>query len=174
MNKRVWVAAATLWLSACGGSQDTRVPVALGSLVVPASAPWLQVEQQPMDVQVRGVDPAVTLNPAPPVSDVLQARLRHALAPVYTTDLVVSCDQVSAEIRVDTDATPAQATLELRTHCAITARGVSSVHDYHVSPSMPAPSSGAYGPVLAALLATGSDQIAQQLGADVQATAAGH
>ena len=174
MNKFVWVAGAALLLSACGGSQDTRVPVALGSLVTPTSAPWLQVEQQSQDVEVRGLDESVTLNPTPPVSEVLQGRLRHELQPIYFTDLVIHCEQVSAEMRVDTDATPPTAALELGTHCTINARGLSSSHDYHVSPSMPAPAAGGYGKALASLLATGSDDIARQLRADVQATLAGH
>lgn len=174
MNKLIWVAGAALLLSGCGGSQDTRVPVALGSLVSPTSAPWLQVEQQAQDVEVRGLDQSLTLNPMPPVSEVLQARLRHALQPSYFTDLVVHCEQVSAEVRVDTDATPAAATLELGTRCAINARGLSSSHDYHVEPSMPAPAAGGYDKVLASLLAKGADDIARQLGADVQATLAGH
>lgn len=174
MHKFVGVAVATLLLAACGGSQDTRVPVALGSLVTPASAPWLQVEQKSQDVEVRGLDESLTLNPAPSVAEVLQARLRHALQPIYFSDLVIQCDQVSAEVRVDTDATPPKATLELGTHCAINARGLYSSHDYHVSPSMPAPAAGGYDKAFAALLASGSDDIAQQLRADVQATAASH
>ena len=46
MKKFVWVVGGALLLAACGGSQDTRVPVALGCLVTPTSAPWLQVEQE--------------------------------------------------------------------------------------------------------------------------------
>ena len=41
MKKFVWVVGGALALAACGGSQDTRVPVALGSLVTPTSAPWM-------------------------------------------------------------------------------------------------------------------------------------
>ena len=82
MKKFAWVAGAALLLAACGGSQDTRVPVALGSLVSPASAPWLQVEQDTQDVEVRGLEDSLTLKPTPPVSEVLQARLRQALSAV--------------------------------------------------------------------------------------------
>ena len=170
MKKFVWVAGSALLLAACGGSQDTRVPVALGSLVTPASAPWLQVEQEPQDVEVRGLDDALTLKPTPPVSEVLQARLRRALEPAYFTDLVVHCEQVFAEMRVDTEATPANVTLELGTHCAINARGLGSDKTYHVSPSMPSPAGGDYARALASLLATGADDIAGQLRADVEAT----
>ncbi|HET6806232.1 MAG TPA: hypothetical protein VFH59_12405 [Frateuria sp.] len=170
MKKFAWVVGGALLLAACGGSQDTRVPVSLGSLVTPASAPWLQVEQQSQDVQVRGLDDALTLKPTPPVSEVLQARLRHALQPVYFTDLVVHCEQVFAEMRVDTDATPASVTLELGAHCTINARGLGPDKTYHASPSMPAPARGDYAKALAALLAAGSDDIARQLRADVQAT----
>ena len=170
MKKFVWVVGGALLLAACGGSQDTRVPVALGSLVTPTSAPWLQVEQDSQDVEVRGLEDALTLKPTPPVSEVLQARLRQALASAYFTDLVVQCEQVFAEMRVDTEATPANVTLELGTHCAINARGLGSDKTYHVSPSMPAPARADYAKALAALLATGADDIAAQLRADVQGT----
>jgi hypothetical protein len=171
MKKLVWVIGSALLLAACGGSQETRVPVALGSLVTPSSAPWLQVEpQDEPEVPVRGLDDAVTLTPTPSVSDVLQARLRHALEPAYFTDLVVHCEQVSAEMRVDTEATPASITLELGTHCAVNARGLGPNATYHVSPSMPAPAHADYAKALASLLATGSDQIAAQLRKDVEST----
>lgn len=168
MKKFAWVVGAALLLAACGGSQETRVPVDLGSLVTPASAPWLQVDEQSRDVAVRGLDESVTLTPAPPVSEVLQARLRHALEPVYFTDLVVHCEQVSAEMRVDSEAAPASITLELGTHCTINARGLRSDATYRASPSMPA--RGDYAKALASLLATGADDIAAQLRADVVAT----
>lgn len=167
MNKFVWVAGATVLLAACG-AQDTRVPVALGSLVTPASAPWLQVEQQAQDVQVRGLDEALTLTPTPPVSEVLQARLRHAVRSAYSTDLVIHCERPSAELRVDTDATPSTVTLELGTRCLINARGRVSSRAYHAQPAQPVPADGDYAKVLAALLATGSDDIAREMRADVQ------
>ena len=171
MKKFAWVVGSTLLLAACGGSQETRVPVALGSLVAPSSAPWLQVDpQDEPEVPVRGLDDTVTLAPTPSVSDVLQARLRHALEPVYFTDLVVHCEQVFAEMRVDSDATPASITLELGTHCTIVARGRSSNATYHASPSMPAPAHADYAKALASLLATGADDIAGKLRADVKAT----
>lgn len=171
MKKFAWVAGATLLLAACGGSRDVRVPAALGSLVTPASAAWLQVDQQPLDVEVRGLDHSLTLTPTPPVSEVLQARLRHALQSSYFTDLVVHCEEVSSEMRVDTDATPPTVTLELGTHCTINARGLISSHSYHVQPSLPAPADGNYAKSLASLLATGADDIAGQLRTDVQASA---
>lgn len=168
MNRFVWVAGAALLLAACG-SQDTRVPVALDHLVTPASAPWLQVEQQAQDVEVRGLDESVTLTPAPPVSEVLQSRLRHALQPTYFTDLVVHCERPSAEMRVDTDATPSTVTLALGTRCLINARGRISSRAYHAQPAQPAPGDGNYAKALGALLATGSDDIAGQLRKDVNA-----
>jgi hypothetical protein len=170
MKKFAWVVGGALLLAACGGSQDTRVPVALGSLVTPASAPWLQVEEQAKDVEVRGLDHSLALTPTPSVSEVLQARLRHALQPAYFTDLVVQCEQVFAEMRVDTEATPSSVTLELGSHCTINARGRGSDATYHVSPSMPAPAHGDYAKALASLLATGADDIARQLRANVEAT----
>ena len=170
MKKFVWVVGGALLLAACGGSQDTRVPVALGTLVTPASAPWLQVEQESQDVEVRGLEDSLTLKPTPPVSEVLQARLRQALESAYFTDLVVHCEQVFAEMRVDTEATPATVTLELGTHCTINARGLGPDKTYHVSPSMPAPARADYAKALTALLAKGADEIAAQLRADVQAT----
>ncbi|NUO73559.1 MAG: hypothetical protein HOQ10_12700 [Frateuria sp.] len=169
MKKFAWVAASALLLAACGGSQEVRVPVALQSLMMPSSAPWLQVDQQAGDVQVRGLEQSVTLTPAPPVSEVLQARLRHAVQPAYFTDLVVHCEQVSTEMRVDADATPPSVTLELGTRCTINARGFVSSHAYHVQPSLPAPANGDYAKAFAALLVTGADDIAGQLRADVQA-----
>ncbi|UGB39218.1 hypothetical protein [Frateuria soli] len=171
MKKFAWVAGSAMLLAACGGSQDTRVPVELGSLVTPASAPWLQVEQDTQDVEVRGLEDSLTLKPTPPVSEVLQARLRQALAPEYFTDLVIHCEQVFAEMRVDPEATPASVTLELGTHCGIDARGVGPDKTYHASPSMPAPAGGDYAKALTRLLAAGSDDIARQLRADVKATA---
>lgn len=171
MKKFAWVVGSALLLAACGGSQETRVPVALGSLVTPSSAPWLQVDpQDEPDVPVRGLDDAVTLTPTPSVSDVLQARLRHALEPSYFTDLVVHCEQVSSEMRMDTEATPASITLELGAHCTINARGLGSNATYHASPSMPAPAHPDYAKALASLLATGADDIARQLRTDVDAT----
>jgi hypothetical protein len=170
MKKFAWVVGSALLLAACGGSQETRVPVPLGSLVTPASAPWLQVDpQDEPDVPVRGLDDTVTLTPTPSVSDVLQARLRNALEPAYFTDLVVHCEQVFSEMRVDAEATPASITLELGTHCTINARGPGSNATYHASPSMPAPAQADYGKALASLLATGADDIAQQLRRDVEA-----
>jgi hypothetical protein len=169
MKKFAWVIGGTLLLAACGGSQETRVPVALGSLVAPSSAPWLQVEPQEQDVPVRGLDESVTLTPDPPVSEVLQARLRTVLESAYFTDLVVHCEQVSAEMRVDSEATPASITLELGTHCTINARGLGSNATYHASPSMPAPAHADYAKAFASLLATGADDIAGKLRADVQA-----
>lgn len=168
MKKFGWVVGSALLLAACGGSQDTRVPVSLGKLVTPASAPWLQVEQESQDVEVRGLEDSLTLKPTPPVSEVLQARLRQALEPAYFTDLVVHCEQVFAEMRVDAEATPASVTLELGTHCTINARGPGSDKTYHVSPSMPAPARGDYAKALTTLLATGVDDIARQLRADVR------
>lgn len=168
MNRFGWVAAAALLLAACG-AQDTRVPVALGELVTPASAPWLQVEQQEQDVQVRGLDESVTLTPTPPVSEVVQARLRHALQPAYFTDLVIQCERPSAEMRVDTEATPSTVTLALGTRCLINARGRVSSRAYHAQPTQPAPADGHYAKVLSALLATGADDIAGQLRTDVEA-----
>src|SRR5690348_3235482 len=170
MKKFVWVVGGALLLAACGGSQDTRVPVALGTLVTPASAPWLQVEQESQDVEVRGLEDSLTLKPTPPVSEVLQARLRQALESAYFTDLVVHCEQVFAEMRVDTEATPATVTLELGTHCTINARGLGPDETYHVSPSIPAPARADYAKALTALLAKSADEIAAQLRADVQAT----
>ncbi|MCX7514407.1 hypothetical protein [Frateuria sp. STR12] len=169
MKKFAWVIGGALLLAACGGTQDTRVPVALGSLVKPVSAPWLQVDQQAQDVEVRGLDESLTLKPEPPVSEVLQARLRQALEPVYVTDLVVHCEQVFAEMRVDTEATPANVTLELGTHCTINARGPGSSTTYHASPSMPVPADGDYAKALAGLLATGTDDIGRQLRTDAEA-----
>lgn len=166
MNKLGWVIGGALLLAGCG-SQDTRVPVALGSLVVPASAPWLQVEQQPQDVQVRGLDDTLTLTPTPPVSAVVQARLRHALQPLYYTDLVVDCTQPSAEMLANTDDTPHTVTLMLATHCTINARGLVSAHDYRAQPALPVPADGNYAKVLTALLATGADDIATHLRADI-------
>jgi hypothetical protein len=172
MKKFAWVAGSALLLAACGGSRDVRVPVALENLVAPSSAPWLQVDQQAKDVEVRGLDQSVTLTPVPPVSEVLQARLRHALQPVYITDLVIHCEQVFTEMRVDTDATPPNVTLELGTRCTINARGAVSNHAYHVQPSLPVPANGDYAKAFASLLATGSDDIAGQLRTDVQADVA--
>jgi hypothetical protein len=173
MKKFAWVAAGALLLAACGGSQQTRQPVALGSLVMPSSAPWLQVDQQDKDVEVRGLDQSLTLVPAPPVSEVLQARLRHALQPDYFTDLVVHCEQVFTEMRADTEATPANATLELGTRCTINARGLISSRAYRAQPTLPVPANGDYAKVLASLLADGADDIAAQLRANVQASRAG-
>lgn len=170
MNKLGWVIGGALLLAGCG-SQDTRMPVALGSLVMPASAPWLQVEQQSQDVQVRGLDNALTLTPTPPVSEVLQARLRHALQPLYYTDLVVDCTQPSAEMLAATDEAPHTVTLMLATRCTINARGLVSTHDYRVQPALPVPADGNYARALAALLATGSDDIAARLRADIPAAA---
>lgn len=169
MKKSVWMLAAALSLSACG-SQPARVPVALGELVTPASAPWLHVDQTARNVAVRGLDDEVMLEPSPSVPEVVQSRLRHALEPVYFTDLVVECGEVASEMRVDSEATPASVTLELVMHCTINARGRISAHDYHVQPSMRAPAGGAYAKALQALLPTGADEIAGRLRSDVQAS----
>ncbi|MEI7038326.1 hypothetical protein [Fulvimonas yonginensis] len=169
MKKSGWVIGAVLLLSACG-SQETRMPVALGELVTPASAPWLQVDQTARNVQVRGLDDPLTLEPTPPVPEVVQSRLRRALQPAYFTDLVVQCGEVASEMRVDADATPASVTLELGLHCTINARGLISAQDYHAQPSMRVPADGNYAKALSALLATGSDEIAGRLRSDVQAS----
>jgi hypothetical protein len=171
MNRFGWVVGGAMLLAACGGSQETRMPVALGSLVAPASAPWLQVEPQAQDVQVRGLDQTLTLVPTPSVADVLQARLRHALQSAYFTDLVVHCEQVFAEMRADTDAAQPNVTLELGARCSVNARGRVSSERYHVQPSMPLPAQPDYAKALSALLATGADSIAAQLRTDVDKTA---
>lgn len=171
MSKLGWVMGGALLLAACGGSQETRTSVALGSLVVPASAPWLQVESQPQDVQVRGLDQALTLAPTPSVAEVLQARLRHALQSAYFTDLVVHCEQVFAEMRADTEAEQPTLTLELGARCTINARGRISSERYHVQPSMRAPAQPDYAKALSSLLASGADMIGAQLRADVQKAA---
>ena len=169
MKKLAWVTGAALLLAACG-SQETRVPVALGDLVMPASAPWLQVNQKARNVEVRGLDNEFTLEPTPPVPEVVQSRLRRALQPAYFTDLVVQCGEVASEMRVDTDATPSNVTLELGTHCMINARGLISSHDYRVHPAMPVPAGGDYAKALSSLLVTGSNEIAGRLRSDVQSS----
>jgi hypothetical protein len=169
MKKFAWVVGGAMLLAACGGAQDVRAPVALDSLVTPISAPWLQVDQQAQDVEVRGLDHSVTLTPQPSVSAVLQSRLRQSLQPNYFTDLIVGCEQVFAEMRVDADATPNNITLELGTHCTINARGRISSRTYHVQPSMPVPAHRDYAKALSTLLATGTEDIAGQLRADINA-----
>jgi hypothetical protein len=172
MMKRMLVAGGiAMLLAACGG-QDTRTPVVLGQLVVPASAPWLTVEQSSFDLPVRGLDQSLVLNPSPSVTAVLQSQLRHALQSDYFTDLVVGCDGVKADMRVDQDATPNSVGLELSTHCTINARGFVYKHDYRVQPSMPVPADGDYRGALTSLLGTGSKDLADQLTTDVAASKA--
>ena len=169
MKKQIGVIGCALLLGACGG-QDTRTPVALDSLVVPTTAPWLQVEQKPMDLVVRGLDPSLTLTPAPSVPAVLQAQLRQALQTSYITNLVVTCTDVEARMQLDTDATPNSVTLALSLHCTTNAQGLVSSRDYRAQPAIPAPADGDYRKALVALLATGSADIAGQLNADVLAS----
>ena len=101
------------------------------------------------------------------MSEVVQARLRQALQPMYYTDLVVDCTQPSAEMLADTDNTPHTVTLMLATRCTINARGLVSAHDYRAQPALPVPADGNYARVLTALLATGDDDIAAHLRADI-------
>lgn len=167
MIKRMMVVGSVaLLLAACGG-KDTRTPVVLGQLVVPTSAPWLTVEQSSFDVPVHGLDESVVLNPSPAVSAVVQSQLRQGVQPAYFTDLVVGCEGVKAEMRVDQDATPNSVGLQLSTKCTINARGFVYRHDYQVDPSMPVPANGDYRAAFTSLLGTGAKDIASQLAADV-------
>lgn len=169
MKRQMLTLGCVLLLGACGG-QDTRTPVALDNLVVPASAPWLQVEQKPLDVVVRGLDTPLVLAPTPSLAAVLQAQLRQALQASYITNLVVACAGVEAQMRVDSDATPASVALELGLRCTVNAQGFVSVHDYRVQPSLPVPADADYRKALTALLDTASKDVGARLKADVLAS----
>ncbi|WP_049621531.1 hypothetical protein [Frateuria defendens] len=173
LRRSLTTAALALSLCACGGGQDTHRPVPLGSLVVPNSAPWLNVEPVSFDLPVRGVDDTVVLSPSPSVAEALQAQLRRALQPSYFTDLVVGCGRPKAELRVEQqDDAPSRARLDLTVHCTINARGFTTNADYRAQPVLPVPADKDYGKLFVTLLDRASKDIAARLDADVRSSGA--
>lgn len=167
--KRILAAVGTMLLAAC--SHDVRTPVALDTLVVPTQAPWLILGAGPEQLEVKGLDQSVKLQPEPPLAKALEAQLRAAVQKDYFTNLTIACDGPKVGLRGGDEDAPDAVRLELSLHCTINARGYVSSHDYQASAttSVPAGSDGsAYARALVILLRDGAGQIAAKLEPDVR------
>lgn len=170
--KRMLAMGATLLLCACGHS--VRTPASLGGLVVPGTAPWLQIAAGPDKVDVRGLDQSLTLEPDPTLSVALQSQLGQALQPDYFADLIISCDSIETGMRVNQKKAPGAVAMDLSIRCTINASGQETSHTYQVKPSTAvADGAGdtAYAQALPTLLAAGAKDLASQLDVGIKATA---
>ena len=168
--KRALVIGATLLLCACGHS--VRTQASLGRLVVPGTAPWLQVAAGPDKVDVRGLDQSLTLEPDPTLSAALQSQLGQALQPDYFADLIISCDSLATEMRVNQKKAPGAVAMDLSIHCTINADGREASQTYQVKPSAAvgdAAGDTAYAQALPTLLAAGAKDLATQLDVGIKA-----
>jgi hypothetical protein len=170
--KRILVIAGAMLLGACGHREDTRTPAALGTLMLPSSAPWLIVAPGPTTLKVRGLDPSVELAPTPPVASALEAQLRSVVQAAYLPNLTIACESPDVQMRVNADAAPDAATLELAVHCSVNAAGFVSSRSYRATPSVSVKAGSdapAYASALAALLHAAGQTVGAQLATDVRA-----
>jgi hypothetical protein len=170
--KRILAMAGTLLLlAACGENVRTTAPLA--TLVVPNQAPWLNLDEGPQTIELRGLDDKLTFTPDPPLARALEAQLRAAVQGEYFPNLTIACQGTRGEMSVDTDEAPDQAVLSLSLTCLINASGAISRHEYSAAASarVPAGSDGnVYAHALAGLLKDGAAKIGGQLAADVRAS----
>lgn len=170
MKRIVLAVGATMLLAAC--SHDVRLAVPLGSMVVPGTAPWLQVQQGPEQVEVKGLQQKLVLTPAPALATALQSALGKSLQPDYFTDLTVSCDSLDARMKADRDDAPGKVAMDLSLRCTINARGFISHGSYVAAPVAEVAAnagSGAYARALPTLLDAAAKDIAGRLQADIAA-----
>ena len=171
MKRIVLAVGATMLLAAC--SHDVRLAVPLGGMVVPGTAPWLQVAPGPEQVEVKGLEQKLVLTPAPALADALQSALGKALQPDYFTDLTASCDSLDAGMKVDQDDAPGKVALDLSLRCTINARGFISHGSYSARPTTAVAAnadSDAYARALPVLLDDAAKSIAGRLQADILAS----
>jgi hypothetical protein len=168
--KRFLIIGATALLSACGGQQMVaHAPI--GTLVTPNAAPWLTVTGGDPELDVRGLDHKLTLQPSPDLSAAVQSQLGSRLSDAYFSNLVVTCTALTATLRVDQDKAPGDVAMDMGLHCSFWARGFDTAHDYKTRVST-AVAGGAgdqgYADALAKLVADGSADIAGQVRGDLQ------
>jgi hypothetical protein len=173
--KRFLIIGATALLCACGGQQMVaHAPI--GTLVRPGIAPWLTVSDAQPQLEVRGLDHKLYLEPTPALSAAVQSQLGSQLSGYYFSNLVVTCTALTAEVRVDQDKAPGEAAMDMGLHCSFWARGFDTSHDYKTRVST-AVASGAgdqgYVDALPTLVANSSADIAKQMRDDLQHLKAG-
>lgn len=168
--KRFLTIGAMALLSACGG-QQTVVHAPIGTLVSPGIAPWLTVTGGQSQLEVRGLDHKLYLEPAPALSAAVQSQLGSRLSGDYFSNLVVTCTALTAELRVDQDKAPGAVAMEMGLHCSFWARGFDTYHDYKTRVST-AVASGAgdqgYADALPTLVADSAADIARQVRGDLR------
>jgi hypothetical protein len=169
MKCSLLIAAAAL-LSACGG-QVVHAPAPIGDLVKPGTAPWLTVAGGPDQLEVRGLDHKLILQPSPDLAAAVQSQLGAQLQPNYFQDLVVTCSSLDTALHVNEKKAPGELGLDMNLHCQIWARGFDTQHDYKAQVSTPVTGGATdqgYAQTLPTLLADGTNGIASQLRVDLQ------
>lgn len=168
--KRFLIIGATALLSACGG-QHMVAHAPIGALVTPGATPWLTVKGGEPELDVRGLDHKLTLQPSPDLSAAVQSQLGSRLSSDYFTNLVVTCTALTATLHVDQDKAPGDVAMDIGLHCSFWARGFDTAHDYKTRVST-AVAGGAgdqgYADALTKLVADGSADIAGQVHGDLQ------
>lgn len=169
MKRVLLVGVAAALLGACGG-QEMVVHAPIGALVRSGTAPWLTVAAGPDELEVRGLDHKLLIDPSPDLSAAVQSQLRAQLGADYFPDLVVSCNALTATLRVDQDKAPGEIAMALTAHCSFWARGFDTTHDYKAQASAPVASTAGdqgYGDALPKLIADSSANLAEQLRSDL-------
>jgi hypothetical protein len=168
--KRFLTIGAMALLSACGGQQMVaHAPI--GTLVTPGTAPWLTVTGAEPELDVRGLDHKLILQPSPDLSAAVQSQLGARLSSDYSSNLVVTCTALTATLRVDQDKAPGDVAMDMGLHCSFWARGFDTNHDYktRVSTNVAgAAGDQGYADALAKLVADGSADIASQVSGDLK------
>jgi hypothetical protein len=167
--KRIALAVgASLLLAAC--SHDVRQTVPLGAMVVPGTAPWLQVAQGPEQVEVKGLEQKLVLTPEPPLASAVQSALGKAMLPDYFTDLTIACNALDVRMKTDEEDAPGKVAMDFSLDCTINARGFVTHASYAAAPTTVVPANAgveAYAHALPVLLEEATTQVATQLRADL-------
>lgn len=163
-----------MMLSACGGKTVIESDMSRVVSASPAS-PWLTVEGKgEAVVTVTGLDSSAKVQVTPDIASVVQARLRTTLQPKYFTDLIMNCRGLEAATAtvVTKEGEAPFANMELVVDCSIVAHGPAASKAYRIQQSLPIdPATPHLDLLVPKLLDGASAQLAQQLWADVPATA---
>jgi hypothetical protein len=168
--KRLLILGATALLSACGG-QEMIAHAPIGTLVTPNATPWLTVAGGQPQLDVRGLDHKLILQPSPDISAAVQSQMGAQLSSAYFRNLVVTCTALTAALRVDQDKAPGDVAMDMAVHCSFWAGGLDRAHDYKTRVSTAVISTAGdqgYADALPKLLADGSADIAKQVRDDLQ------
>lgn len=170
MIKKVLAVAAALTLSGCGGKAVMESDMSRMVAASPSS-PWLTVEGAGGALlTVTGLEQKARVQLNPDVASVVQARVRTLLQPRYFTDLLINCRELDAKVsaKVNDEAAPPTANLDLAVSCRIVARGPVVSKAYRIRQSATIdPAAPHVDTLVPKLLMAASDDLAEKLWADV-------